>query len=91
MKLENIKAADLVGRWIFYRRLRGAVFSKLTRSFVQEVHPGDILGLVGGIAFEASEYPRRPKPWRSPWFEALDEIEIHAVVEPAADPPPAPP
>lgn len=85
MKIEITDAAQIVGRWIFYRRVRGAVFSKLTRSFVRAAYPGGIVGLEGGIAFSDTDYPRRPRPWQTPWFEALDELEIHAVVEPVGD------
>ena len=95
MKLEITDATDLVGRWIFYRRIRGHLFSKLTRSFVQEAHPGNIVGLIGGVVFEADAYPGRPELWRTPWFEALDELEIHSIVQPVMEPmagaPAAPP
>lgn len=84
MKVENLKPADLVGCWIFHRRLRDGVFSRLARSYVQEIHAGDILGLVGGLAFDEPDYPRRPRERRTPWFEAFDELEIHAVVRAAA-------
>jgi hypothetical protein len=89
MKLGDLTPEKVVGRWIFYRRIRGAQFSKLSRSFVQESHPGGILGLVGGLVYSDTDYPRRPAATRWPWFEAFDELEIHAVVEPVANEPTA--
>jgi hypothetical protein len=91
MRLEITDAGALVGRWIIYRRLRAHLYSKLWRSYVQEAHPGGVVGLVEGLAFAESDYPRRPPRNACPWFEALDELEIHSVVEVVEAEPPPPP
>lgn len=89
MRLENLKPADVVGRWVFYRRTYGYRGAELRRGFVQEAHPGDIVGMIHGAHSSAKDYPRRPPSTPCPLLLPLDEIEIHAVVEPSPTPPTA--
>lgn len=88
MKISNLTAASVVGRWICYRRERGWHNASLVRAYVQEAHPGEIVSLVTELHDSArAVYPLRPKACTHPLLLPLDELEIHAVVEPSADPP----
>jgi hypothetical protein len=81
MRLNGLKPAAVVGRWIFYRRAYGWHRAELQRAYVQEAHPGEIVGLVQGPHASPGVYPRRPMTNPSPLVLPLDELEIHAVVE----------
>ncbi len=86
MKKENLKTADVVGRWVYYRRAYGFRGAELLRGFIQDAHPGEIVGMIHGTHSSAKDYPRRPLPTPAPLLLPLDELEIHAIVEPVATP-----
>ncbi len=81
MKIANLTPEDVVGRWIYFRRTYGYHGAELRRGYVQERHPGNIVGLLYATHREAAAYPRRPLPTPCPLVLPLDELEIHAVVE----------
>ena len=90
MKIDNLKPEDVVGRWVFYRRTRGFHGAELRRAFIQNTHPGQIVGMLHSTHAHAYVYPRRPLPCSAPLLLPLEELEIHAVVEPVEAPPESP-
>ncbi len=84
MKRDSLTPADVLGRWVFYRRAYGWHRAELRRAFIQDDFPESILGIIHDTHPRAHVYPARPERCPCPLLLPLDELEIHAIVEPVA-------